>query len=454
VCGFFSPPFQEKAAAMRFSFARSGLLCGSLVLLSGCYSNGKMHAPTWGDMAWWKKDKAPASSSLAGPSVTRPSEEASLASKGSPGEKAGMAPSYEGSPASYNAAAGKSATAPGGGAAPSASASAIAAAAADRYPNTGAPVVNPGAPSSGGANWSANGPGPGAAATNNRYAAGNSAGGSPYATSGRYDAPAASAAPSGAAQTAPYDPNYQGASSYTGGNTTSRDMGTARSASSASIAGAHENPYYNDSTGGAPRSDATSSGAPRGDRYSNDRYNNDRYANDNAAAGQAGGDAYDGAKYRETNGTQYADERAAANSSVRSEAPRDTMPRDATFDNRGDARSYGDGSDRTADSRNVDSRNVDSRNVDSRSADADYDPGRTGYQPNGSQPYEMPGNSGSTDVRSAESRTDSRSAAQGYQPGGTSRYQSGSRTSDNFNSEAPARRYNDTPSQGDPTRRF
>ena len=40
-------------------------------MLSGCYSNGKFHSPTWNEMAWWRKDKAP-DTSLAARAERRP----------------------------------------------------------------------------------------------------------------------------------------------------------------------------------------------------------------------------------------------------------------------------------------------------------------------------------------------------------------------------------------------
>jgi hypothetical protein len=367
---------------MRKSLVRSSLLCGSLVMLSGCYSNGKFHSPTWSDMAWWKKDKVQETSLAAAPSVSRPSDEA-VADKNSPGAKGGSAPPYA-SAASFNTPPAADSRYPDTG-----------------YPNTGYPESSYGGAGAGGAgaggtNWAANGNGAAASVAANPYT--KPAGG--YDTGSRYDAGAAnvnSGRTASHAQNSPYDSNYPGAasaySSPNGGyesrpnySAPASTEGTGRGAYSQPT-GSYENPHYraNESTAPAGGSRYGDSGYVSPDRYAppattgspNDKYTAPNYASDQDAARR-----FDGPGYREMTGDRFASD------------PRTTSTNQAP-----PAGAY-------------DPRTADSRNVEGRSDANTYNPGKTGYQPAGVPDYSAPG----VDGRSS-------SAAASYQPGGTSRYE-------------------------------
>lgn len=366
---------------MRKSLVRTSLLCGALAMLSGCYSNGKFHSPTWSDMAWWKKDKAPDTSLAAAPSVGKPSNEA-LADKNSPGAKATAAPPYEAATASYNTPpAGADSRYPDTG-----------------YPNTGYPDAGYGAPgaSSGGANWAANG-NAAASVASNPYAksGGGYDAGNRYDTGSRYDAPAAA---SGAAQTSPYDSNYPGAASSSAAPSyaspsTGYDSGRYGSPNAngqggnyGAPSGSYDNPHYRSADPNAP------SAAPRYDegRYTApDRYappantgaTNDKYTAPNYATPEDAARRYDAGGYRDMTGDRYqTDSRSSAATAPAAAAPSE-------------------------------SRTADSRNAAPRTDSNAYNPGATGYQPSG-----VPSYSNSVDNRAT-------SAAPAYQPGGTSRYE-------------------------------
>jgi hypothetical protein len=362
---------------MRKSLVRSSLLCGSLVMLSGCYSNGKFHSPTWNDMAWWKKDKAPDTSLAAAPSVGRPSEEA-VADKNSPGAKGGSAPPYA-SAASFNTPPAADSRYPDTG-----------------YPNTGYPESSYGSaePASGGTNWAANGNGAAANVAANPYS--KPSGG--YDTGSRYDTGAANAGRSAShAQTSPYDSNYPGAASSYSSPTAgyeSRPSYAAPAASNGAGRGSDEaptssydNPHYRSSESATPAATPrygdngqTSPGRyapPATSGASSDKYVAPGYATEQDAARR-----YDTGGYREMTGDRYAN----------------------------DSRTVG--TNQAPPANTYDGRTADSRNVENRGDAAAYNPGKTGYQPPGVAEYTSPGVDGRNTA-----------AAAAYQPGGTSRYE-------------------------------
>ena len=361
---------------MRKSLLQTSLLCGSLVMLSGCYSNGKFHSPTWGDMAWWRKDNAPDTSLAAAPSVGgRPSEEA-LADKGSPGAKAGMAPPYDAAAASYNQPPSGDSRYPTAGYPNSA------------YPNTGYPDI-PASPSgqaspTGGSNWAANGDRAAASMASNPYA--KSAAG--YDTGSRYDGRAADHA-----QTTPYD------SSYPGGNRgDSGDSGNVYSKNYALPTGPRDNPYYGDDASspatGSRQYDEGRYTAP--DRYApaapyapsaNDGASAAKYASPNYVSPQDAQRRYNAEGYRDITGDRYQTDSARATPPA--QPPASSLPNAAP-------------NARTADARNNDHARGNG-----------YQPGDTGYQPAGVPDYSVPGTEGSP-----------RATSSPYAPGGTSRYES------------------------------
>ncbi len=384
---------------MRKSFVRTGLLCSSLVMLSGCYSNGKFHSPTWNDMAFWKKDKAPDTSLAAAPSVTRPSDEA-LADKGSPGAKAATAPPYEAAAATYNSANSGASRNP------------EARYPESTYPDTGYPAT--GAPAStGGTNWAANGNTAAVSTASNPYA--KSGGG--YDTGSKYDGRAADHA-----QTTPYDSAYPGAGGTysarntandagsrpysanqgsSGGDRSGYDRGGYGAADAATAPGGpRNNPYYSGEAapaGGSQYNGSQYNGAPSSSPYdegaykSPDRYappasqpTNDKYTQPGYASPQDSAQRFNSEGYRGMTGDRYANDPSRADSAAKA-APANTF----------------------------DARTADSRNTDQARSANEYKPGDTGYQPKGVAAYEMP----TVDGRSTRT-------AEPYQPGGTSRYDS------------------------------
>jgi hypothetical protein len=365
------------------------------VMLSGCYSNGKFHSPTWSDMAFWKKDKAPDTSLAAAPSVTRPSDEA-LADKSSPGAKAGTAPPYEAAAATYT--------------------SANAGSGASRYPDTRYPetsypdtgyAATSAPPASGGTNWATNGNTAAANVASNPYA--KSGGG--YDTGSRYDGRSADHA-----QTTPYDSAYPGNGSNYSARNTVNDAGSraysanpepsnygrsdysspassAPAGNAAAPTGPRDNPYYTES---APAAGAGSTGRSQYDegRYTSpDRYappaaapTNDKYTQPGYASPQDSASRYNTEGYRGMTGDRYANDPSRTDVNAKA-APAAANPYDA--------------------------RTADSRNTDQPRTGNEYQPGSTGYQPSGVPSYEMP----TADGRSTRT-------ADPYQPGGTSRYES------------------------------
>lgn len=363
---------------MRNPMLRTGLLCGSLVMLSGCYSNGKFHSPTWNEMAWWRKDAAPNTSLAAAPSIGgRPSDEA-LADKNSPGARATAAPPYDAAAASYNSSP---------------------AAAGSRYPDTG--YSNTGYPdtgypnaSTGGPNWAANGDASAANVASNPYA---KSGPSGYDTGSRYDG-----RPADHAQRTPYDSAYPGAgntySTHGAGNAADRraysandEPNTSGRGDYAPPTGPRDNPYYRSADPAAPaaspRYDEDRYSAP--DRYTpptNTGASTDKNSASPYVSQQDAERRYDSAGYRDMTGDRYLSDGSRPNAATPS------PPADAL------------------NARTADSRNADSRIADASRANA-YDPGNTGYQPAGVPNYNMPSANGTTTAKSAP-----------YQPGGTSRY--------------------------------
>lgn len=408
---------------MRKSLLRTGLLCGPLLILSGCYSNGKFHSPTWNDLAWWRKDKTPDTSLAAAPSTGgRPSDEA-LADKNSPGARASAAPPYEAATASFNQPPNSDPR------------YANAGASSTNYPNTGYPNI-PAAPT-GGTSWAAHGDAAAANVAANPYARSGSTG---YDTGSRYDA-----RPADHAQTTPYDSTYPGGKygGSSGGNyggNYGENSGGRTSGDYASPAQPNANPYYraDGPTSPAATSPPATSRYDQGSYSTPDRYTapdryapsatsgatNEKYTAPNYASPQDGARRYNGEAYRDTTGDRYLTDRQ----------PSDAYQPDG-------ARSNAAASVR-ADAAN--SRTADSRSDYARSG-SDYRPGDTGYQPTGVPNYATPPADGPS------------AAAAPYQPGGTSRYEPAGGSSGNtsaagaaygtnpYTDSPPADRYQQTP---------